>query len=113
MARNTEKIDLNEVEKTYVAVWETNEDIEVTNEVAGTQSDAILKLWNEGILENIYFDIQGTQTENTTIDFVFFVNVKDKNEAIEICDNLPFVINNNASYRLYYVGNFWLGEYDQ
>lgn len=75
------------------------------------QSDAILKLWNEGIIENVYFDVEGTQETNTVTDFVFFVNADSEKEAIEICDHLPFVQEKIAAYKLHAVGIFWLGEY--
>ncbi len=113
MGRNSEIKNPIEIEITYVAVWTNNTDIEPTTDDIKVQSDAILKLWNEGTIENVYFDIQGTQNENTLTDFVFFVNVNSEDEALEICDKLPFAKKNLASYTIHYVGAFWLGEYNQ
>lgn len=113
MGRKTEEINKKEDLITFVAVWTTNENQEPTVEAKTAQSDAILKLWNEGTIENIYFDIQGTQNKNATTDFVFYINVMSEEEAAEICDNLPFAVQNFASYQLYHVGSFWFGEYNQ
>lgn len=116
LGRNTEKIIEREVTKSYVAVWNTvnkndSATAELIKENAKQQSDAILKLWNDGTIENVYFDIEGTVKNNEKTDFVFFINVNTEAEAKEICDKLPFVKKQMASYKLLPVGLFWLGEY--
>ena len=115
--RNTDKIDKNGVTNSYVAVWNTVTEYdnskakELIKESVKEQSDAILKLWEEGTVENAYFDIEGTTKHNLKTDFVFFINTKTEKEAKEICDNLPFARKHLASYKLLPVGVFWMGEY--
>ncbi len=76
------------------------------------QNQVLKKLWDEGKIENVYFDIEGTQTKNDKTDFVFFVNANTEKEAKAIINQLPFVRNAIASYELYPVGEFWLGLSD-
>ncbi len=115
LGRNSEAIvKKSMVTKAYVAVWNTVTKHDNTNakglikKNAKNQSDAILKLWNEGIVENVYFDIEGTASNNMTTDFVFFINADSKAEAKKICDNLPFAKKHLASYKISPVGVYWL-----
>ena len=94
----------------FVAVWETKPNAKPNDELTKSQSDAVLKLWNEAVIENVYFDIEGTQKANNETDFVFFVNANSKDEAKTVCDGLPFAKENIASYKLLPVGVFWLGQ---
>ena len=102
------------ISKSYVTVWNTITENDSANakelikENVKAQSDAILKLWEEGIVENAYFDIEGTVNNNLITDFVFFINADSEAEAIEICDELPFVKQQLASYKLQQVGVYWL-----
>lgn len=96
------------VTKSYVAVWTTNKNAKPNDNVVKDQSDTILRLWNEAKIENVYFDIEGTQKANNKTDFVFFVNANTEEEAKKICDKLPFVKEKRASYELHSVGVFWL-----
>lgn len=101
--------------KSYVAVWNTITQHDNVNakkridENAKEQSDAVLDLWKEGAIENVYFDIEGTVSLNMKTDFVFFVNANTEDEARRICDELPFSKKQLASYRLFQVGVHWMG----
>lgn len=64
--------------------------------------------WSE--IENVYFDIEGTQKSNEITDFVFFINANTIEEAKNICSQMPFVKENISSFKLYSVGVFWLGD---
>lgn len=97
--------------KSYVAVWTTTG--KPSSEITKAQSDKVLALWNEGSIENVYFDIEGTQTANDKTDFVFYVNKNTEAEAKEICNSLPIYKEKMASYKLYPVGVFWMGKYEQ
>ena len=115
LGRNSEVIvKKGMVTKAYVAVWNTitkhdNADAkELIKKNAKDQSDAILKLWNDGIVENVYFDIEGTSNLNSTTDFVFFVNADSEAEAKKICDDLPFAKKHLSSYKISPVGVYWL-----
>lgn len=107
LKRNIEAIKSRGGTKSYVAVWNTDYKPEET--MIKGQNQVIMELWNAGKIENVYFDIEGTQMENDKTDFVFFVNAKTEEEAKEIIDPLPFVRNAVASYKLYPVGVFWMG----
>jgi hypothetical protein len=98
--------------KSFVAVWTTNKEVKPSDELTKSQSDAVLKLWNEAVIENVYFDIEGIQKANNETDFVFFVNANSKEEVKQIVDNLPFAKENIASYKLLSVGSFWMGVYE-
>ena len=107
LKRNTEKINEKGITKSYVAVWTTESTPEDT--MVKAQNDVVLGLWNEGKIENVYFDIEGAQKANNVTDFVFFVNANSEEEAKAIIDPLPFVRNAVASYELHQVGIFWMG----
>ena len=110
LKRNTEKINEKGITKSYVAVWTTESTPEDT--MAKAQNDVVIGLWNNGQIENAYFDIEGTQTKNNITDFVFIVNANSEEEAKAIIDPLPFVRNAIASYELHQVGVFWKGIYN-
>jgi len=115
LGRNSEVIvKKGIVTRAYVAVWNTLTEYDDTNakalirENTKAQSDAILKLWNEGVVENVYFDIEGTASNNLTTDFVFFINADSEAHAKKICNELPFVKKHLASYKISPVGVYWL-----
>ena len=113
LGRATEAIHNKGVTGSFVAVWTTPKKIDpdTDSEVIMAQADAIMKLYKAGVIENVYFDVEGTQTANNITDFVFFINTKTKDEAKKICDNLPFSLKKKATYKLQDVGVFWLGEH--
>ena len=108
LERNEEAIKNNDVSKTYVAVW-NNKNNNPTNELVQSQTNQVMELWNSGKIENVYFDIEGTQEENEVTDFVFFVNANTKVEANEICSLLPFAKEKISTFTLHEVGHFFLG----
>ncbi|MCL6266562.1 hypothetical protein [Flagellimonas myxillae] len=107
LKRNEEAIKERGGTSSFVAVWNTDYKPERTMVVG--QNEKLMELWNSGQIENVYFDIEGTQKENDKTDFVFFVNANTEEEAKSIIDPLPFVRNAVASYKLYPVGIFWMG----
>jgi len=113
LGRATEAIGKKGFTKSYVAVWSTSGKVDPNDDrdIIKAQSDALMKLWNDGAIENVYFDVEGTQEANTVTDFVFFANADSEKDAIEICDQLPFVKEKIATYKLQPVGIFWLGEF--
>lgn len=115
LGRNNEAVVKKRIiSKAYVTVWNTITEYDSANakelikENTKAQSDAILKLWEEGIVENAYFDIEGTVNNNLITDFVFFINANSVAEAKKICDELPFVKQHLAAYKLQQVGVYWL-----
>lgn len=110
LSRDSDMINDNGISLSYAAVWNTKDLKKASDDLIKTQSDAILKLWNKGKIENVYFDIQGTQHQNDITDFVFYINVNTEEEAKVICNELPFYKENIASFKLHDVGVFWLGD---
>ena len=113
LGRETEVIKEKGITRSFVTVWNTPNKIDpkVDGDIIVAQADALMKLWKQGVVENVYFDVEGTQSANDVTDFVFFINTKTEAEARKICNNLPFSINNKATYKIKDVGVFWLGEH--
>lgn len=108
--RNDKTIAKSKNKRSFVTVWETkskNPDSEIIIE----QTNKILELWNKGDIENIYFDIKGTQNENKKTDFVFFVHADSIEEVNTLCNSLPFSEKNLADYKVFEVGVFWFGQF--
>lgn len=99
------------ISKSFVTIWTTKNN--PTDELTKSQNDEILELWNEGKIENVYFDIEGTQKQNSKTDFVFYTNANTKEDAKAICESLPFFKKNIATYKIHEVGVFWMGKYEQ
>lgn len=110
LSRNTDKIHETGVKRSYVTVWTTLKSQEPGAAIIKEHSDALLKLWDEGVIENVYFDIAGTQTPSDKEDFVFFINADSEEEAKATLDKLPLVTSEIASYKMHSVGVFWRGE---
>lgn len=102
---------IQEVSKSYVAVWTDNGE-EPEQDVLKQQYDQILSLWKKGIIENVYFNIEKLSSPNNKTDFVFFVNAPGKKEAEAICKSLPFYQTNFSTFKLQRVGVFWFGRYE-
>ena len=119
LGRNEAAIDKNGITKSWVAVWATSVDHNSEfskNEVkqnAKEQSDAVISLWDQGLVENVYFDIMGIQQKNDITDFVLFINAASETEARDILNSLPFYKKNIAQYQLFSVGVFWMGSYEE
>ena len=109
--RKHKTIDRNGMTKSFATVWTTTG--KPTDELTQEQNDKVLELWNTGKIENVYFDIEGTQKANSKTDFVFYANANTKEEAITICESLPFFKENIASYKIHEVGVFWMGKYEE
>ena len=108
--RKTEVINEKGITKSFVTVW-TTQNQKPENEVKVAQKDKLMELWNAGAIENVYFDIEGTQQENDKTDFVLFVNANTPEEAESICKALPIFRAGNATYVIHPVGEFWFGKY--
>ncbi len=113
LGRNDEAIKKAGITKSFVTVWNSTGDMK-TNAADGViekQNDALLSLWKEGKVENVYFDIEGVNRENNTTDFVVYINAKNMEDAKQIADNLPIAKAQLAEYKMFPVGVFWMGEF--
>lgn len=119
LGRNKEAITKNGITKSWVAVWATSVDHnsdaskDEVKQNAKEQSDAVLSLWNQGLIENVYFDITGIQQKNDITDFVLYVNADSEKEARAILNELPFYKKNIAQYQMFSVGVFWMGSKEE
>ena len=109
--RKHKTIHENGMTKSFVTVWTTTS--KPTDELTQAQNDKILEFWKSGKVENVYFDIEGTQKANTKTDFVFYANANSEADAKALCESLPFYKNNIATYKIYEVGVFWMAKYEQ
>ena len=109
--RKFKTIHENGMTNSFVTVWNTNK--KLTDELTKAQNDKVLELWNAGKIENVYFDIEGTQIANNKTDFVFYANANTEAEAITLCESLPFFKEKIATYKIREVGVFWMGKYEQ
>ncbi len=114
LGRNTELINKKGITKSYAAVWTTLRSPllgQGADKLLREQNDMILEYWKNGIIENVYFDVEGTYSESEKTDFVYFVNASSETVAKNICESLPFFKEKMASYQLYAAGIFWMGKY--
>ena len=113
--RNKEGIDKLGIHTSYVSVWTTKKSPlhgDGADELLRKQNDAIVHLWENGRIENVYFDVEGTYEPNDKTDFVFFINSDSEKGASKICESLPFYKNGIATYKIHQVGTHWLGIND-
>jgi len=111
--RKTDLINEKGITKSFVAVCTRLIKREDTDtKVSELQSESVLELWNKGVIENAYFDLEKEQQSNDMSDFVFFVNTNTKKEAEDICNSLPYFSKGIATYKLHQVGVFWRGKHE-
>lgn len=111
LSRKSKTIHEKGMTKSFVTVWKTID--KPTDKLTQSQNDIILELWKSGKIENVYFDIEGTQIANNKTDFVFYANANSLTDAKTICESLPFFKDKIATYKIYEVGVFWMGKYKQ
>lgn len=111
LKRNEKAIEiLQKTKKSYGVVWSANLEKQITDEDVRLQSEDFTKLWNEGFVENAYFDIVGAsmgKKDRPTV--VNFLNAENEEEAHKILANLHFSKEGISSYILFDVGVLWLG----
>lgn len=110
LGRNTDAVNKKGTSNVFVAVW-TTQSLKPENKLVKAQSDDILALWNDGTIENVYFDIEGVMESNEKTDFVLYVNANSIGDAESICKELPYFKEGIATYNIYPVGVFWYGTY--
>lgn len=116
LGRNEEAIHKKGLTKSFVVVWNRLREIDQTKDhsIIIDQSNELLRLYENGDIENVYWDLEkaGNPSVNKDVtDFVYFVNANSEDEVKKLCDNLPFTKANMVSYNIHPVGVFWLGEY--
>ncbi len=74
------------------------------------QSEHLLKLWRQGVIENVYMSVE--QDFENGGSFIHFISADNAAEASAILDEMSFVKNRVAEYQLRPVGKRWLGLYE-
>lgn len=113
LGRNSVALNLSKSEsnKVFVVVWETTAKTKPNDNDIKIQANETIELWNKGIIENVYFDVEGTSFKKSNkTELVYFINSKSETEAKSILDNMQFVKQKLAQYKLLDVGVFWMGE---
>lgn len=109
MDRKNDAVKALQKENAYISIWHMKDGSKLTDSLTVVQNDMVLNLWKEGVIENIYFNIEGTIQDNKRKDFIFFVNANSKEEARMVCNDLPFYTEGIAEYQMYDAGKYWLG----
>jgi len=101
--------------ETIAVVWETvSLEKEKIIEHLPVQQQQLQKLWEEGVVENVYLKTDEKFGENDTFpNIMFFIKAKNQEAAKEILNEMEFVKNKLAIYKLYPVGALWLTRNDK
>ena len=71
-----------------------------------TQTSQLDTLWQNGTIENLYYNANAKKVENQMIgSIIFFINAENENTAKEILDATDFVVNKIGKYELHPVGS--------
>ncbi|WP_159478574.1 hypothetical protein [Dyadobacter sp. 3J3] len=92
--------------KTFFVVtsWVTK-NRELAMEHVPNQQKQLVKLWNQGIVENIYYNQRGKFSDGAPLPLIaFFINAADEITARATLDSTDIVRNNLAKYTLRQVG---------
>lgn len=103
---DTEKTQL----ETFAVVWSWNTwDKEHIERYIGEQSDQTMALWEDGVIENVYFSKDTPFIDSLTFPTItFFIKAKDKKAAEKILDEQVVVKQSISYYTLYPVGMNWI-----
>lgn len=75
------------------------------------QAASLIKLWDKGIVENIYLNHEVDKPkQNREASIVFFIKADNKDEANKTLQKLPFVQHDVLNYELHPVGVLWLKQ---
>lgn len=94
----------------YAVIWKwSTDDVKLVQENTPMISSELMKLWNDKIVENLYYD--GKSPVNKLANFPnisFFIKASSAHDASKILDQLTIVKKGFAAYQLYPVGHLWL-----
>lgn len=111
LTRNDKTLEkIQQSKKTFAVIWSSTSNDKLSDDDIRLQSEGFTKLWDEGYIENAYFDIVGASTgkkDRPTV--VNFVNAQSTDEVHKILSELHFVKNERSTYMLFDVGVLWLG----
>lgn len=102
----------NEVMNTYAVIPSLiTEDAQKFNDNISEQASQLNKLWEEGTVENLYYNVDGQTVDNQTIPTIaYFIRATDIEDARNILDQSVFRSKNIGTVELIPVGNFLFGQ---
>lgn len=102
----------NEDLNTYAVITSVvTENAQKFNDNIKEQATQLDKLWEEGIVENLYYDAEGPIVENQTLPRIaYFIRATDKEKARDILEETIFMRKEIGSFELIPVGNFLFGQ---
>lgn len=104
-----------DLRNSYAVVWTViTNDTALYNDLMADQSAELLKLWKEGMIENVYLDNKDTSNVVSIggkAKVIFFIKAETVTAAENILNTMPFVKARVAMYSLFPVGILWLKQY--
>lgn len=102
----------NEVINTYAVIPSlTTENAQKFNDNISQQASQLNKLWEEGTVENLYYNVDGQTVDNQIIPTIaYFIRATDIDMAKNILDQTIFRSKNIGTFDLIPVGNFLFGQ---
>lgn len=89
------------------------ENVQKFNDNISEQASQLNTLWQEGIVENLYYDVEGQQVNDQIIPSIaYFIRATDIDKARDILDQSVFRSKNIGTFELIPVGNFLFGQSD-
>jgi|26BtaG_2_1085354.scaffolds.fasta_scaffold00015_24 uncharacterized lipoprotein NlpE involved in copper resistance len=103
-----------EVTKTYAVIPSlTTENAQKFNDNISEQASQLNELWEEGTVENLYYDVEGQKVDAQIIPSIaYFIKATDIDKARNILDQSVFRSKNIGTFELIPVGNFLFGQSD-
>lgn len=102
----------NEVMNTYAVIPSlTTENPQKFNDNITEQASQLNKLWEEGTVVNLYYNVEGQTVDGQIIPTIaYFIRATDIDKARNILDQMIFRTKNIGSFELIPVGNFLFGQ---
>lgn len=98
----------------YAVVWDIlTDDHDYVMNYLPEQGDELDDLFSNGTLENAYlnnYEFVELNNDAALASVMFFVKAESVIDAQSIIDKMSFVRNKVATYNIYPVGTFWLGN---
>ncbi len=98
--------------KTYAVVPSlVTENPQKFNDNIVQQASQLNKLWEEGTVENLYYNVDGQKIDKNIIPSItYFIRATDIDKARSILDQMIFRTKNIGTFELIPVGNFLFGQ---
>lgn len=107
---HTESVS-NEAMHTYAVIPSLiTEDPQKFNDNITEQASQLNRLWEEGTVENLYYNVEGQKVDNQIIPSIaYFIRATDQDAARNILDQTIFRSKDIGTFELIPVGNFLFG----